>query len=80
MPGIRKTVIARNEYAMSLEEVAATLGVTQQAVQQTEKSALRKCRRLLANRGLSIRDFFAAMPIGHHDMKRQRRPHGKGTE
>jgi len=42
---------------MTLEEVAAELGVTRQRVQQIEKKALGKLRRALARQGLRFEDL-----------------------
>lgn len=42
---------------VSLDEVAAELGVTRQRAQQIEAKALEKVRRKLAARGLTLEDF-----------------------
>ena len=42
----------------TLEEVAQHLGVTRQAVQQTEKRALEKCKRWCEERGLDLWDML----------------------
>ena len=47
--------------AYTLEETAAALGVTKQAVQQTEVKALRKVRAALEARGLDGDTVLAAM-------------------
>jgi hypothetical protein len=65
---------------MSLTEIASELGCSLQAVQQCEKSALRKARRLLNSRGMTVRDFFSAMSIGHHDIGHKRKSMGRAHD
>lgn len=48
-----RRITAPSEYAMTLDEVAAELGMTSGNVYMAEKSALRKARRILERRGYS---------------------------
>jgi len=61
------------ETASTLAEVADALGLSRQRVQQVEKVALRKLRRALEARGLTLEDFIADVtrPSG------RRRPRGR---
>ena len=45
-------------YYMSQREVAEVLGVTPQAIYETERRALRKVREALEARGYAAADFF----------------------
>ena len=47
----------RDEYAMSAEQVAQILGISRQRVDQIEREAMRKVRRMLKER-FSGADFF----------------------
>jgi len=47
----------RDEYAMSAEQVAQILGISRQRVDQIEREAMRKVRRMMKER-FSGSDFF----------------------
>ncbi len=47
-----------------LVDIAQELGVTHQAVAQIERRALDKARKLLEERGHTLRDFLDAMETG----------------
>lgn len=50
--------VLRASDALSLEECAERLGVTRQAVQQTERRAIVKVRAMLAKRGIALEDLL----------------------
>ena len=43
---------------MTQQEVADAMGITRQAVQNIEKTALRKLKMALLKRGFTLDDFF----------------------
>jgi DNA-directed RNA polymerase sigma subunit (sigma70/sigma32) len=47
-----------------LVDIAQELGVTHQAVAQIERRALDKARKLLEEKGVTLRDFLDAMEMG----------------
>lgn len=49
--------IPRDEYEMEQEEIAKVLGIHRTRVQQLEKNALRKLRKLFKERGITWDDL-----------------------
>ena len=54
------SVLGRDEFAMSLPEIAAAMGCSRQAVDQLVKKALGRARRIARARGLEA-DWIAAL-------------------
>lgn len=54
--------IPRDEYEMEQEEIAKVLGVHRTRVQQLEKNALRKLRKLFEERGIKWDDLTTETP------------------
>ena len=46
------------QHEMTFAEIAAVLNCSQQAVQQTQRNALKKCRRWCAEHGLQLADLL----------------------
>jgi len=47
-----------NDVYMTHQEISEVLGVSRAAVSEMEKTALRKLKKVLDKRGMTINDFF----------------------
>ncbi|MCF7985194.1 MAG: hypothetical protein K9L70_12385 [Thiohalocapsa sp.] len=57
-PRRRRTHADTRDARMTLDELAAELGMSRQAVHQIEQKALEKCRRWCRARGLRLEDVL----------------------